>query len=70
MYANENKKFNCKVESGDPKPSDIIWTINGQEIQEITNAGAQGIELRIKQEWNGKKLKCSVTQTDTKVRWL
>ena len=53
------------MSGGYPKPSSLKWTLGGQEVTTNENTVLHAIEVKITQDWNGKPLKCSVTQTDT-----
>ena len=53
------------MSGGYPKPSSLKWTLGGQDVTTIENTAFHAIEVKITQDWNGKTLKCSVTQTDT-----
>ena len=53
------------MSGGYPKPSTLKWTLGGQEVATNENTVLHEIEVKITQDWNGKTLKCSVTQADT-----
>ena len=52
------------MSGGYPKPSALVWTLAGQELTNYENAGLHAIQVEVTKKWNGKILKCHVTQKD------
>ena len=70
LSENEKKTFKCNVKGGNPTPSKIKWTIDGNDLQDFNPIGTNEIEVVVKKDWSRKVLKCSVMQVDSKVRSL
>ena len=60
VTAGQEKVFTCKVSGGNPLPGAIKWYLQDILLQE----GASDLVVQITPDWQGKRLKCSVTQFD------
>ena len=52
------------MSGGSPKPSALVWTLAGQELTNYEDLGLHTIQVEVTRNWNGKILKCHVTQKD------
>ena len=66
LLENQEKVFTCQVSGGNPIPTKVSWYLEDLLLQEewISNNG-QSLVTQITSNWQGKTLKCSVSQTDT-----
>lgn len=70
VYNAEMRTFKCEVSHpGRPKPSKMEWTLDDQPLTRFENVDLHSIKVQIDQNWNKKRLKCAVTQTDSFVRF-
>ena len=52
------------MSGGSPKPSALVWTLAGQELTNYEDLGLHTIQVEVTRNWNGKILKCHVSQKD------
>ena len=62
---NQEKVFTCQVSGGNPTATKVAWYLEDVLLQEkrIIDNG-QTLVAQINSDWQGKLLKCSVTQSD------
>ncbi len=62
----EHHTFTCDISGmAEPKPSKLLWTLDGQEISGQESAGSFSVQATIDRSWSGKTIKCAVTQQDS-----